>query len=125
MCHGPAKQIYHHNWSWDCLSWPLTNAPTLCGLLHTQICSEAIQTHVQNLCKRVLSVLHWHAAGRLISEMQAGVDAHTAPRTVSASQATRLHQILHEAKFADPSGSHLSPAGMATFTSVLSIQPDA
>ncbi len=49
--------------------------------------------------------------GRLISEMQAGVDASTSPRAVSASQATRLHQILHEAKFADPSGSHLSPAG--------------
>ena len=43
--------------------------------------------------------------------MQAGVDASTSPRAVSASQATRLHQILHEAKFADPSGSHLSPAG--------------
>ncbi len=43
--------------------------------------------------------------------MQAGVDASTNPRAVSASQATRLHQILHEAKFADPSGNHLSPAG--------------
>ena len=40
------------------------------------------------------------------------MDASTSPRAVSASQATRLHQILHEAKFADPSGSHLSPAGV-------------
>lgn len=66
----------------------------------------------------MLSILHWHAAGRLISEMQAGVDASTSTRIVSASQATRLHQILHEAKFADPSGNHLSPAGAPTVHSV-------
>ncbi|KAK9840997.1 hypothetical protein WJX81_004968 [Elliptochloris bilobata] len=71
-----------------------TKAPTLRAFLTREFCN--------------ISDVY---ARRLISEMQAGVDAGTSPRAVSASQATRLHQILHEAKFADPSGSHLSPAG--------------
>lgn len=33
------------------------------------------------------------------------------PGELSNKQITRLHQLLHEAKFKDPDGSHLSPAG--------------
>ena len=34
-----------------------------------------------------------------------------APSELSNKQVTRLHQLFHEAKFKDPSGDHLSPAG--------------
>ena len=35
------------------------------------------------------------------------------PAELSDKQIIRLHQLLHEAKFADPDGRHLSPAGAA------------
>ena len=34
-----------------------------------------------------------------------------APAKLSVSEATKLHAILREARFADPPGDHLSPAG--------------
>ena len=56
----------------------------------------------------------WGApAGRLIAEMRGGVDGGTAPRELDSKQAVALHQLLHEAKFKDPCGDHLSPAGAA------------
>lgn len=51
-----------------------------------------------------------HAA-RLASEIRAGVEPGTAPPTLDNKQAVRLHQLLHEARFPDPPGDHLSPAG--------------
>lgn len=51
-------------------------------------------------------------AGRLIDEMRSGVDIDTHPSELDNKQITRLHQLLHEAKFKDPDGSHLSPAGL-------------
>ena len=51
-------------------------------------------------------------AGRLIDEMRSGVDMETQPSELDNKQITRLHQLLHEAKFKDPDGSHLSPAGL-------------
>ena len=50
-------------------------------------------------------------AGRLIAEMRGGVDGDSAPRDLDGKQAVALHQLLHEAKFKDPCGDHLSPAG--------------
>jgi DNA topoisomerase VI subunit B len=50
-------------------------------------------------------------ADRLAAEARAGMAPDTDPRTLDAKQAARLHQLLHEAKFDDPSGDHLSPAG--------------
>ena len=51
------------------------------------------------------------ASGRLIDELRVGVDVETHPGELDTKQITRLHQLLHEAKFKDPDGSHLSPAG--------------
>ena len=51
-----------------------------------------------------------HAA-RLASEIRAGVAPDTAPSSLDNKQAVRLHQLLHEARFPDPPGDHLSPAG--------------
>lgn len=50
-------------------------------------------------------------AERLVEEMRSGVDAHTSPKDLTVKQITRLHQLMHEAKFRDPNGHHLSPAG--------------
>lgn len=54
-------------------------------------------------------------AGRLIDEMRSGADVDTHPGELDIKQITRLHQLLHEAKFRDPDGSHLSPAGEQSF----------
>jgi DNA topoisomerase VI subunit B len=51
-----------------------------------------------------------HAA-RLASEIRAGVSPDTPPATLDGKQAVRLHQLLHEARFPDPPGDHLAPAG--------------
>jgi DNA topoisomerase VI subunit B len=50
-------------------------------------------------------------ASRLASEVRAGVSPDTPPASLDAKQAVRLHQLLHEARFPDPPGDHLSPAG--------------
>ncbi len=50
-------------------------------------------------------------AGKLIEEMQSGAEPDTDPRSLTSKQILMLHQLLHVAKFSDPSGSHLSPAG--------------
>ena len=52
-------------------------------------------------------------AGRLISESRSGADPTMKPAELSDKQIIRLHQLLHEAKFDDPDGRHLSPAGAA------------
>ncbi|KFM28392.1 DNA topoisomerase 6 subunit B [Auxenochlorella protothecoides] len=50
-------------------------------------------------------------SGRILDEMQAGVSADMTPAELGDTQLVRLHQLLHEVKFPDPSGNHLSPAG--------------
>ena len=50
-------------------------------------------------------------AGRIIDEMRAGADPFMAPHELEQRQLLRLHQLLHEVRFPDPDGGHLSPAG--------------
>ncbi|KAG7673745.1 hypothetical protein Ndes2437B_g01910 [Nannochloris sp. 'desiccata'] len=50
-------------------------------------------------------------AGRIIDEMRAGADSHMSPGELEQRQLLRLHQLLHEVRFPDPDGAHLSPAG--------------
>ncbi len=47
----------------------------------------------------------------MIDEMRSGATADMAPGELGQQQVVRLHQLLHEARFADPDGAHLSPAG--------------
>lgn len=54
---------------------------------------------------------HLPLPGRILDEMQAGVSADMTPAELGDKQLVRLHQLLHEVKFPDPSGNHLSPAG--------------
>ncbi len=45
-------------------------------------------------------------------EMRSGADPDMDPKDLQEKQIVRLHQLLHEVKFKDPDGAHLSPAGM-------------
>ena len=49
--------------------------------------------------------------GRLIDESRSGAVAELRPSELDNKQIARLHQLFHEAKFRDPDGDHLSPAG--------------
>ncbi len=64
------------------------------------------------LAKEFACVSKAHAQ-RLVQEARLGPNAETdlAPKDLTPPQAARLHQLLHEARFDDPSGEHLSPAG--------------
>ncbi|KAK9847694.1 hypothetical protein WJX84_000913 [Apatococcus fuscideae] len=64
----------------------------------------------QFLCKEFDAINSEHA-GKLIEEMQSGAEPDTDLRSLTSKQILMLHQLLHVAKFSDPSGSHLSPAG--------------
>ncbi len=65
--------------------------------------------------------------------MRSGADVETRPGELDNKQITRLHQLLHEAKFKEPDGSHLSPAGrpsvcqcfLSSLYAKLSAQPTA
>lgn len=46
-----------------------------------------------------------------MAELRSGVDEDTDPQDLSPQQVARLHQLLQEARFRDPDGGHLSPAG--------------
>jgi DNA topoisomerase VI subunit B len=49
---------------------------------------------------------------RLLGELRScGLKADGDPQKATAAQAARLHHLLREARFRDPSGAHLSPAG--------------
>uniref|UniRef100_A0A7S3QTQ5 DNA topoisomerase 6 subunit B n=1 Tax=Dunaliella tertiolecta TaxID=3047 RepID=A0A7S3QTQ5_DUNTE len=50
-------------------------------------------------------------AERLVEEMRSGVAYDTHPSELNSKQIVRLHELLHAARFPDPKGSHLSPAG--------------
>lgn len=43
--------------------------------------------------------------------MQGSVNEHSVPQELTISEATTLHQLLQAARFDDPAGDHLSPAG--------------
>ncbi|KAK9809996.1 hypothetical protein WJX72_003097 [[Myrmecia] bisecta] len=68
-------------------------------------------TTLQQFLAREFSSISKDYAGRLISEMRIDADPSMAPQDLTEKQIVRMHQLLHEAKFKDPDGSHLSPAG--------------
>lgn len=94
----PPARVKHHPASVDLelvkRLLATTRAPTLRAFLH-----------------REFSCVGKAHADRLAAEARAGMHPDADPRTLDAKQAARLHQLLHEAKFDDPSGDHLSPAG--------------
>lgn len=51
------------------------------------------------------------SVGRLIQELQNKLSADSSPQSLSAADATKLHNLLRSAKFPNPDGVHLSSAG--------------
>lgn len=51
------------------------------------------------------------SVGRLIQELQTKLSADSSPQSLSAADATKLHNLLRSAKFPNPDGVHLSSAG--------------
>lgn len=72
--------------------------------------STTSPTLVSFLCKDFACVSKG-LAERIIDEMQMGGHAKLPPIELTDRQLARLHQLLHDVKFAEPSGDHLSPAG--------------
>jgi DNA topoisomerase-6 subunit B len=62
------------------------------------------------LCKEFAGISR-DLAGRIIEEMRSGAEPHMAPDELTERHILRLHQLLHEVRFPDPDGGHLSPAG--------------
>jgi DNA topoisomerase VI subunit B len=59
---------------------------------------------------KALQVESW-CTGRLVDELQTKATASTAPQSLGAGDAAKLHHLLRSAHFAKPDGKHLSPAG--------------
>jgi len=68
-------------------------------------------TSLVNFLAREFDQVNKGLAARLVEEMRAGVDPDMDPKELTSQQVVRLHQLLHEVRFAEPSGNHLSPAG--------------
>ena len=79
-------------------------------LVKTLLSQTKEKTLVNFLHKEFTSIGKEHAA-RLVAELGKGFEPTTAPRDVTETQATRVQQLLSYARFADPSGDCLSPAG--------------
>ena len=87
----------------------ITQVVTLCSRTCMHEPSMCLPYHWR---PRILTSAHSSAsAGRLIDEMRSGATPDMAPGKLGQPQVVRLHQLLHEARFADPDGGHLSPAG--------------
>ncbi|GFR50834.1 hypothetical protein Agub_g13107 [Astrephomene gubernaculifera] len=71
--------------------------------------SEA--TTLRAFLRREFDCVNQDLAERLVGEMQAGVEGDMSPKNLTDRQIVRLHQLLHEVRFEDPRGDHLSPAG--------------
>lgn len=94
----PPKATKHHPASVDLeLVKRLINSTKCSSLL------KFLTTEFSNIPKDL--------ASRLIEEMQAEIEADSPPSDLESAQIMRLHQLLHEARFKDPDGAHLSPAG--------------
>ncbi|CAD7704824.1 unnamed protein product [Ostreobium quekettii] len=69
------------------------------------------QTTVEAFLHKDFDCIDKEYARRLIEEMRGGVDPDTSPQELTNKHIIRIHQILHQARFPDPTGAHLSPAG--------------
>ena len=72
-------------------------------------CADQVKNRFQNVPFKC--DVRRYAAGKLVAELGKGFDAQMSPREVEDTQATRVQQLLSYARFADPDGGCLSPAG--------------
>ena len=83
------------------------------GSVSWQSCGPSAKVERLGACRQSRRLRWCLPAVRLISESRSGADPAMKPAELSDKQIIRLHQLLHEAKFDDPDGQHLSPAGAA------------
>ncbi|KAL6764853.1 topoisomerase VI B subunit, transducer-domain-containing protein [Haematococcus lacustris] len=79
-------------------------------LIKRLVASTKTDSLVKFLTKEFDSI-NRELAERLVDEMRSGVSPDTPPQQLTSQQIVRLHELLHAARFADPKGTHLSPAG--------------
>jgi DNA topoisomerase VI B subunit len=80
-------------------------------LLIKTLLSQTKEKTLQNFFYKEFTSIAKEHAGRLVAELGKGFDPSMSPRDVTETQATRIQQLLSYARFADPSGDCLSPAG--------------
>lgn len=66
---------------------------------------------VASFLTREFSCISKDHAARLVEELRKGLDPECPPGDLEDRQVVLLHQLLHQARFDDPKGDHLSPAG--------------
>jgi len=80
-------------------------------LLIKDLLSSTREKTLQGFLHKEFTSINREHAGRLVVELGKGFDAGMAPRDVSETQGTRIQQLLSYARFAEPDGGCLSPAG--------------
>jgi DNA topoisomerase VI subunit B len=80
-------------------------------LLIKDLLSNTREKTLQNFLQKEFTCIDKAHAGRLIAELGKGFDAQMPPKEVTDTQGTRIQQLLSSARFADPDGGCLSPAG--------------
>jgi len=83
-------------------------------LLIKDLLSNTREKTLQNFLQKEFTCIDKAHAGRLIAELGKGFDAQMPPKEVTDTQGTRIQQLLSSARFADPDGGCLSPAGSTT-----------
>ena len=80
-------------------------------LLIKTLLSQTKEKTLQNFLHKEFTSIGKEHAGRLVNELGKGFDAQMSPKEVTETQATRIQQLLSYARFTDPFGDCLSPAG--------------
>eukprot|EP00899_Mesostigma_viride_P011865 jgi/Mesvir1/2067/Mv02321-RA.2 len=80
-------------------------------MLLKRLAAETTSKTLLQLLTRDLDCIKKDLALRLISEMGPEFSPDADPKTLSDNQLVRMHQLFRQAKFPDPDGSCLSPAG--------------
>lgn len=80
-------------------------------LLIKDLLSQTKEKTLQAFLQKEFTSISRDHAGRLVDELGKGFEPGMSPREVTDTQATRIQQLLSYARFADPDGGCLSPAG--------------
>jgi len=80
-------------------------------LLIKDLLSQTREKNLLNFLHKEFTCINKDHSSRLIQELGYGFDTDMHPSEVTDKQATRIQQLLADARFDDPDGSCLSPAG--------------
>ena len=80
-------------------------------LLIKDLLSQTREKTLQAFLHKEFTCISKEYAGRIVAELGKGFEPGMAPKEVTDTQGTRIQQLLCDARFADPDGACLSPAG--------------